>query len=233
MNFSLKIFIPKNEEIFKNLILVPGVKIQKRWQSLRTAFKKEYNAQRDNRSGKAGKKRKKYEFYSQLRFLLPTLSDRSITSSDIVPPDEAQATSVTATTNLHESTSTVPLKNIPFPHAQPSVVRNKKKTVSNKSYEERLLNILEEKGKETIDEDKSFLLSLVPSFKRMSNQQKLKTKMRFLQILSDIESTSPGSPQSPNSYSEENYNEIYVPEASEQMKTSPISIKEEILDLGL
>ncbi|KAJ8869790.1 hypothetical protein PR048_028798 [Dryococelus australis] len=49
------------------------------------------------------------------------------------------------------------------------------------SYEETLLSILKEKKKEEdIDEDKSFLLSLVPAFKRMTDDHKIEAKMSVL-----------------------------------------------------
>lgn len=213
---------------------VPGVKIQKRWQSLRTSFKKEYNAQRDTKSGQAGKKRKKYEFYGQLLFLLPTLTERTtpteILSTDKQQPKISAAASTSTDDSLPKAASPPTINNTPQTSAQSSIPKNKDKSISSKIYEERLLGILEEKRSEPIDEDKSFLISLVPSFKRMTNQQKLKAKMQFLQILSDIQEES-------------DYNVIY-PTASQNIEysneefdmpspeSSKVTIKEEILDLG-
>jgi len=49
-------------------------------------------------------------------------------------------------------------------------------------YEQRLLDILKEKS-ERIDEDKSFLLSIVPGFKKLDNDQKYWAKMEMLGIV--------------------------------------------------
>ncbi|KAG8238326.1 hypothetical protein J437_LFUL006849 [Ladona fulva] len=60
------------------------------------------------------------------------------------------------------------------------VMAYKRKT---KSCEDSLFCILREKKSEDIDEDKTFLLSLVPSFKRMRNDEKYQAKMEFLSFL--------------------------------------------------
>jgi hypothetical protein len=54
------------------------------------------------------------------------------------------------------------------------------------SYENKLLNILKEKKSEEIDEDKSFLLSLVPSFKKMTDERKTDAKMEILSVIKRI-----------------------------------------------
>jgi hypothetical protein len=54
------------------------------------------------------------------------------------------------------------------------------------SYENKLLNILKEKQSEEIDENKSFLLSLVPSFKKMTDEQKTDAKMEILSVIKRI-----------------------------------------------
>lgn len=52
----------------------------------------------------------------------------------------------------------------------------------NPSYEESLLIIL----RENKDEDKSFFLSLVPAFKKLTDTQKIDAKMEFLSTLKRI-----------------------------------------------
>lgn len=62
------------------------------------------------------------------------------------------------------------------------------------TYEESLLRILREKKvEEEIDEDKSFLLSLVPSFKKMNDDQKIEAKMEFLATIRRINQQKPSS----------------------------------------
>jgi hypothetical protein len=50
------------------------------------------------------------------------------------------------------------------------------------NYEQQLLDILKEKS-EHIDEDKTFLLSLVPGFKKLDNDQTYWAKMEMLGIM--------------------------------------------------
>lgn len=66
--------------------------------------------------------------------------------------------------------------------SQGTLMRKKKAL----SYENKLLNILKEKKSEEIDEDKSFLLSLVPSFKKMTDEQKIDAKMEILSVIKRI-----------------------------------------------
>ena len=50
------------------------------------------------------------------------------------------------------------------------------------NYKQQLLDILKEKSKH-IDEDKTFLLSLVPGFKKLNDDQKYWAKMKMLGIM--------------------------------------------------
>lgn len=52
--------------------------------SVRTSFEREFNTQTKIKSGQANRKRKKYEYFDQLLFLVPTLAE-SPTVSDIPP----------------------------------------------------------------------------------------------------------------------------------------------------
>lgn len=52
------------------------------------------------------------------------------------------------------------------------------------SHEDPFSNTLEEREME--DEDKLFLLSLVPSFKRLNENQKLDVKMEFLEAIKRV-----------------------------------------------
>lgn len=62
----------------------------------------------------------------------------------------------------------------------------KAKNSKKPTYEESLLQILKESKTEEIDEDKLFLLSLWPSFRILSPQQKITAKMGFLQVLQQV-----------------------------------------------
>ena len=49
-------------------------------------------------------------------------------------------------------------------------------------YEEYLLEIIKEKSRDDIDKDNSFLMSLVPSFKKLNDEQKFVAKVEFLNV---------------------------------------------------
>jgi hypothetical protein len=48
------------------------------------------------------------------------------------------------------------------------------------------LEIIKEKSRDDIDEDKSFLMSLVPSFKKLNDEQKFVAKVEFLNVMRRI-----------------------------------------------
>jgi len=48
------------------------------------------------------------------------------------------------------------------------------------------LEIIKEKSRDDIDEDRSFLMSLVPSFKKLNDEQKFVAKVEFLNVMRRI-----------------------------------------------
>jgi hypothetical protein len=67
------------------------------------------------------------------------------------------------------------------------------------------LEIIKEKSTDDIDEDKSFLMSLVPSFKKLNGEQKFVAKVEFLNVMRRITFCQPpyhvSSPPEFQSYS--------------------------------
>jgi 5'-3' exonuclease len=107
-------------------------------------------------SGEGRRKRRKYLNFDQLLFLLPHVEDRTTHSNLRTPSNENEE---------DEDTSREEEKEVP------RIVRQRKRT--KMSYEESLLQILREKKKEDtdIDEDRCFLLSLLPSFRQFNDEQ--------------------------------------------------------------
>jgi hypothetical protein len=70
-------------------------------------------------------------------------------------------------------------------HANDDTCRQQKES-SKTTYEESLLEITKEKSTDDIDEDKSFLMSLLPSFKRLKDEQKFIAKVEFLNVMRHI-----------------------------------------------
>ena len=123
-------------------------------QNLRTSFKKELNAQKGVSGQGATRKRKKYEFYDQLLFLIPSTEERP-TISNVCNTNEAAVR------------NSLDLDSIQTDSSKPSHLTptNRNKGKQCNSYEERLIKILKHKANDEIDEDKQFLLSLAPSLK--------------------------------------------------------------------
>jgi hypothetical protein len=57
---------------------------------------------------------------------------------------------------------------------------------SKTTYEESLLEIIKEKSRDDIDKDKCYLISLVPSFKKLNDEQKFIAKVEFLNVMRRI-----------------------------------------------
>lgn len=132
-------------------------------------------------------KRRKYVYFDQLLFLLPTMEGRP-TVNKFAPTQEGNSESEDKSSTVqtvHQSQDDTMLKHrrvllAPKLKKQAISARNKQAKKKPASYEESSLNILKEKKKEVIDDDKSFLFSLVPSFKILKDAQKLDAKMEFL-----------------------------------------------------
>ena len=67
--------------------------------------------------------------------------------------------------------------------AKNATYNRQQKKRSKTTYEECLLEIIKEKSRDDIDEDKSFLISLVPSFKKLNDEQKFVAKVEFLNVM--------------------------------------------------
>ena len=92
------------------------------------------------------------------------------------------------------------------------------------SYEESLLQILREKEKEDmdIDEDRCFLLSLLPSFRQFNYEQKFLARMEILKIMRHIklsQNMHTYSSYSLNSFS----NASNVPPNTSHFETNPLN----------
>lgn len=146
---------------------------------MRDSFRKELNMQKNTTSGQGRQKRRKYVYFEQLLFLLPTIHERK-TSGNYSPPQENNADDDGDQNDTPEIIEQQKRVYEGYRIEKPNKKPCRPKTTS---YEEELLQILKENRREEIDEDKTFLLSLLPSFKIFSPQQKLTAKMEFLQVI--------------------------------------------------
>lgn len=166
--------------LFFFFISFTGKELQNRWRNLKTCFKREISKQKYGKSGQAATKRRKYVYFDRLLFLLPTIDDRP-TVSECSPSNtnEDKTGSEDDSEVVKETNTSVDNSPVNTRQAQKSASRGKSVAKKNPSYEESLLNILKEKMDEVIDEDKSFLLSLVPAFKKLTDTQKMDEKWSF------------------------------------------------------
>jgi hypothetical protein len=116
------------------------------------------DAQKNVSSGEGRRKRRKCLYFHQLLFLLPHVEDRTTHSNLGTPSNENEEDEDTSREEEEEV---------------PRVVRQGRRT--KMSYEELLLQILQEKKKEDkdIDGDRCFVLSLLPSFGQFNDEQKI------------------------------------------------------------
>ena len=132
-------------------------------------FKRELDSQKNAASGEGSRKLRKYLYFNQLLFLLPHTEDRETQSNLKTLTDEEESK------NSQEEEKER-LRNI----------RKKKQTEI--SYKESLLQILRQKKIDDtdVDEDRRFLLSLLPSFRQFNDEQNFLAPMEILKIMRHV-----------------------------------------------
>lgn len=104
---------------------------------------------------------------------------------EISPPSPSLSQSATDTSPPSPpTTSTVALVTPLRPVPPPPRRRQLEQPLS--VFQQSILSSIA-KEKENVDEDEHFMLSLVPSLRRMSNQKKAQARMRMQQVLYDVE----------------------------------------------
>lgn len=150
--------------------------------------------------GSKAKKRRRYIYYDQLSFLLPTIQTKEQTSNILsTSEDNADCESekrIEANKTPAKISTSCTSKRLSKSYKETSVTMPSKEPP--KSYEETLLQILQQKKHEEneIDEDRYFLLSLLPSFRKFNEEQKFMAKTEILNVIrrarlhQDVESSS-------------------------------------------
>lgn len=136
----------------------------KKWRNLRDTFKREVEIERKIREGRKIKK-KVYVYYSHMSFLLP-----HIQSGDSEPEERELPPLATS------------------PRGKKTKFKHRPGAIKRKSFDVPVSNTsvyLEE-----IDEDKHFLMSLIPSFKKMTEDEKLSAKVDILKVIKGVRSCS-------------------------------------------
>lgn len=185
--------------LFKPYLCFSVHELQRRWKSLRTCFTRELGLQkkeRQERDHKEGpfKKRKRYEYFNVMSFLLEPGDENTIDreidsdddSSDPDPLESIKTESSAYDSSMHVSNSTryeVEAEQEPGP-ANATFLRPMFERSEN--LEDKALDMLKDIKKDEEDEDRQFMLSLVPSFRKLKPKQKFEARIEVLRVLKDI-----------------------------------------------
>ncbi|CAG5057020.1 unnamed protein product [Parnassius apollo] len=147
--------------------------LQRKWRNLRDTFKRQIAIEKQIREGKNIKK-KTYVYFKYMLFLLPHLQAAEEEEKDeTVSPllDEYLGRK----RSIHPSTK-----------ARRQVMRRHANDVANESAVAEVAPRASLGTGCTIDEDEHFLMSLIPSFKKMTDDEKLTTKVEILKVIKQV-----------------------------------------------
>jgi hypothetical protein len=97
------------------------------------------------------------------------------TSGNITPPpsaNEIEPQDITTGNEMGEGS-----------HEKTATYYRQQKKRSKTTYEESLWKTIKENSRDDMDEDKSFLMSLVRSFKSLNDEQKFVAKVEFINVM--------------------------------------------------
>lgn len=152
---------------------------QKRWKNLRDRFVKEHNLPDDN------EKKGKYRHYDNLSFLLPTLNSSASRASSSFEVVVLQNSGYDETIN--------PLE--PQPSSSKKRTSKRKQTIEDPEIMQNvtkqslfnpdniMMELLSDRNDTNGDDDRMFLLSLLPVMKQLSPSKKIKARIGLLQVM--------------------------------------------------
>lgn len=174
--------LPQWSTLSKSEQTVTVVELQKKWRNIKDCYRKEMRAMKQPKAGQQKHKRK-YIYFNKLSFLRPVV-ETDIEASIYIASKRYITTKKKGQKRIPNSDDYEvydPQTALSSPIATENVATNS--SIQNVS----VPNIAYTNMSEEIDEDKHFLLSLVPTFKRMNQDQKLSAKMEILNILRNIQ----------------------------------------------
>ncbi|XP_034836089.1 uncharacterized protein [Maniola hyperantus] len=148
----------------------------KKWRNLRDTFKRQIETEKKIREGHDIKK-KTYVFFKHMLYLLPHMSTSGDAASDpVVEPklNEFFKRSIKRTSSDKQ---------------QDIKIKRKKRLEKHMPIKSVIIPEMPSRSTDIeglIDEDKHFLMSLVPSFKRMNDDEKLEAKVKILKVIKGI-----------------------------------------------
>eukprot|EP00102_Acyrthosiphon_pisum_P027178 XP_016664388.1 PREDICTED: uncharacterized protein LOC107885292 [Acyrthosiphon pisum] len=160
--------------------------LQKKWKNVKDYYKKE---KKELASGSAATKKKKNVYFEMLGFLDTTIERRSTTSNVIDNKSIIENLQDVQHNIDKETIESDPLENEVLPKSKTIIQpRKQKMTDFQKSVVEVLSKRKINNDNEDFDEDKLFLLSLLPTLKKMPSDKKFDFKIQIMQMLKNINS---------------------------------------------
>ncbi|KAH9640343.1 hypothetical protein HF086_001695 [Spodoptera exigua] len=175
-----------------------GHELQKRWKSLRTCFTRELSLQKREQAEPSKKrKRKRYEYFDMMSFLLETGGDDEEGPSNTVKDSDESSSDPLETIKNEPAIYEASLQTDNSAHFEVETEIPAQAGTTTASYlrpvydrsenlEDKILDMLKEIKKDEEDEDRQFMLSLVPSFRKLKAKQKFEARIEILRVLKEI-----------------------------------------------
>ncbi|KAF9414149.1 hypothetical protein HW555_007849 [Spodoptera exigua] len=175
-----------------------GHELQKRWKSLRTCFTRELSLQKREQAEPSKKrKRKRYEYFDMMSFLLETGGDDEEGPSNTVKDSDESSSDPLESIKNEPAIYEASLQTDNSAHFEVETEIPAQAGTTTASYlrpvydrsenlEDKILDMLKEIKKDEEDEDRQFMLSLVPSFRKLKAKQKFEARIEILRVLKDI-----------------------------------------------
>lgn len=176
--------------------------IQKRWKNLRTCFGRELLLKKQEAEQRKQKRpvkpRKVYGYYKKLSFLLEDEevdeeSKAEDSEDDYDPLVKTEAYDVENEVVLEMGADTYAQAFDPIISHEKSYSNNQNQSTDGKVIE-YLKTVKKDLKRDEEDEDKQFLMSLIPTFRKLSDKQKFEARIEILKVLQDISFQSNGGP---------------------------------------
>ncbi|XP_050683977.1 uncharacterized protein LOC126978900 [Leptidea sinapis] len=160
-----KALLPEWEQYSDSEKNVKVTDLMKKWRNLRDTFRRHVEIEKQRINGNETVKRKRYVYFKHMMFLLPHIAQDTESDNSLQP-------------KLNEYLHNTPAK-------------KKRKDMNRRLRKEKVPLVVEKRAiNESIDEDKHFLMSLIPSFKKMSDDEKLTAKVEILKVIQQVRSSA-------------------------------------------
>lgn len=144
------------------------------------------------RNGLPTKKRKRYEYFDAMSFLLGSDNDEEeqvqVVNREYDDSHEAgdPLENVKNETMMYQNSGNTGNNSHSFEVEADTGILRPIYENRNESLEDKILDMLKEIKKDEEDEDRQFMLSLVPSFRKLNAKQKFEARIEILRVLKHV-----------------------------------------------